>query len=43
MMQIENEGEAAYQHCFAERAPKEKGFAELVRQAQTIVDALPTQ
>lgn len=41
--QIENEGEAAYQSCYRERAPKEKGFAELVRQAQGIADALPTK
>jgi hypothetical protein len=41
--QIENEGEAAYQRCYRERAPKEKGFAELVRQAQTVADALPTK
>lgn len=41
--QIENEGEAAYQSCYRERAPKEKGFAELVRQAQRIADALPAK
>ena len=43
MMQIENEGETAYQRCYGERAPKEKGFAELVRQAQAIADALPAE
>jgi len=42
-MQIENEGEAAYQRCYRERAPKEKGFAELVRQAQAIADTLPAK
>jgi hypothetical protein len=43
MMQIENEGETAYQRCYGERAPKEKGFADLVQQAQAIADALPTR
>jgi hypothetical protein len=42
-MAIENEGYAAFRRCFAERAPREKGFADLVRQAQDIVDKLPAK
>jgi hypothetical protein len=42
-MEIENEGYAAFRRCFAERAPREKGFADLVRQAQDIVDKLPAK
>ena len=34
---------AAFRRCFAERAPREKGFADLVRQAQDIVDKLPVK
>ena len=40
---IRDEGDAAFHRCFAERAPREKGFADLVRQAQAIADALPNQ
>lgn len=40
---IREEGAAAFRRCFSERAPKEKGFAELVRQAQTIIDGLPAK
>ncbi|WP_157100342.1 hypothetical protein [Rhodoplanes sp. Z2-YC6860] len=40
---IREQGAAAFRRCFAEHAPKEKGFAGLVRQAQTIVDGLPVQ
>jgi hypothetical protein len=40
---IREDGAAAFRRCFAERAPKEKGFADLVRQAQGIVDALPVK
>jgi hypothetical protein len=40
---IQEEGAAAFRRCFAEQAPKEKGFADLVRQAQTIVDGLPAE
>jgi hypothetical protein len=40
---IREEGAAAFRRCFAEQAPKEKGFADLVRQAQTIVDGLPAK
>jgi hypothetical protein len=40
---IEEEGDAAFRRCFAERAPREKGFADLVRQAQDIADKLPAK
>jgi hypothetical protein len=40
---IREDGAAAFRRCFAERAPKDKGFPELVRQAQTIADALPSR
>ena len=40
---IEEEGHAAFRRCFAERAPREKGFADLVRQAQEIADKLPAK
>jgi hypothetical protein len=43
MSKIREEGAAAFRRCFAENAPKEKGFADLVRQAQTIVAELPVQ
>jgi hypothetical protein len=33
----------AFRRCFAERAPHDKGFADLVRQAQDIVDRLPAK
>ena len=42
-MPIENEGYAAFRRCFAERAPREQGFADLVRQAQEIADKLPAK
>jgi hypothetical protein len=42
-MSIEDEGYAAFRRCFAERAPREKGFADLVRQAQDIADRLPAK
>jgi hypothetical protein len=42
-MSIEDEGYAAFRRCFAERAPREKGFADLVRQAQEIADRLPAK
>jgi hypothetical protein len=42
-MPIENEGYAAFRRCFAERAPREKAFADLVRQAQEIADKLPAK
>jgi hypothetical protein len=38
---IRDEGDAAFHRCFAERAPQEKGFPDLVRQAQAM--ALPSQ
>jgi len=37
---IREGGAAAFRRCFAEHAPKDKGFADLVRQAQAIVDGL---
>ena len=40
---LREDGAAAFRRCFAERAPKEKGFADLVRQAQAIADALPVK
>jgi hypothetical protein len=40
---IEEEGDAAFHRCFAERAPPDKGFPDLVRQAQEIVDKLPAK
>lgn len=40
---LREEGAAAFRRCFAAQAPKEKGFADLVRQAQAIVDGLPVQ
>ena len=42
-MPIENAGYAAFRRCFAERAPRENGFADLVRQAQDIADKLPAK
>ena len=33
----------AFRRCFAERAPRDKGFSELVRQAQDIIDKLPAK
>ena len=40
---IREDGAAAFRRCFAEHAPKDKGFANLVRQAQEVVDALPAK
>lgn len=40
---IREDGAAAFRRCFAERAPQEKGFDDLVRQAQAIVDGLPVK
>jgi hypothetical protein len=42
-MSIEDEGYAAFRRCFAERSPREKGFADLARQAQDIADRLPAK
>ena len=42
-MEIEDAGYAAFRRCFAQHAPREKGFADLVRQAQDIVDKLPAK
>jgi hypothetical protein len=42
-MSIEDEGDAAFRRCFAERAPREKAFSDLVRQAQDIADKLPAK
>jgi hypothetical protein len=40
---VREDGATAFRRCFAERVPKEKGFADLVRQAQSIADALPAK
>ena len=40
---IRDDGDAQFHRCFAERAPKEAFFAELVKRAQTIADALPAK
>ena len=37
----EDETDAAYRRCFAERAPRDPNFKALVAQAKGIVDALP--
>ena len=42
-MTIEEEGDAAFRRCFAERAPRDKNFPDLVRQAQDIADKLPAK
>ncbi len=38
---LQEEGDSAYRKCFVEKAPAEKFFPALVKQAQAIVDALP--
>jgi hypothetical protein len=40
---IREDGAVAFRRCFAERAPQDNGFADLVRQAQVIADALPVK
>jgi hypothetical protein len=40
---IEDEADKAFRRCFAERAPRDKGFANLVQQAQDIIDKLPAK
>lgn len=42
-MSIEDEADEAFRRCFAEQAPRDKGFADLVRQAQDIIDRLPAK
>jgi hypothetical protein len=42
-MKREDADHAAFVRCFAGRAVREKGFAELVRQAQDIADKLPAK
>jgi hypothetical protein len=37
----EDETDAAYRRCFAERAPRDPNFKALTAQAKAIVDALP--
>jgi hypothetical protein len=39
--QLEDEGDRAYRQCFARRAPQERFFAALTKQAQALVDVLP--
>ena len=40
---IRQDGAAAFRRCFAEHAPKDKGFDDVLRQAQSIADALPAK
>ena len=40
---LREDGAAAFRRCFAGQAPRDKGFADLVRQAQAIADALPVK
>jgi hypothetical protein len=40
---LEEEGDAAFHRCFAQRAKSEKFFAELTRQAQGLIDRLPAK
>jgi hypothetical protein len=42
-MKREDADHDAFLRCFAGRAPREKGFAGLVRQAQEIADKLPVK
>ena len=42
-MARENKDHATFLRCFAGRAPRAKGFADLVRQAQDIADKLPAR
>lgn len=39
---VMQKGDAAFHRCFAARAPKEKSFAPLVKQAQALADLLAT-
>jgi hypothetical protein len=39
---IRSGGDVAFHRCFAERAPRAPGYAALVRQAQDILDGLPS-
>ena len=40
---LREQGAAAFRRCFAGQAPKDKGFADLVRQAQAMIDGLPVK
>ena len=40
---LQAEGDAAFHRCFAQRATSEKFFAELTRQAQGLIDRLPSK
>jgi hypothetical protein len=40
---IEEEGDAAFRKCFAQRAESQGFYATLTRQAQALVDRLPTK
>ena len=42
-MKREDADHAAFRRCFVERAPRDKAFADLVRQAQEIADKLPAK
>jgi hypothetical protein len=38
---VRSNGDEEFHRCFAERAPRDPGYAALVKQAQAIVDGLP--
>jgi hypothetical protein len=40
---LEEEGDAAFHRCFAQRAKSQSYFAALTRQAQALVDRLPAR
>jgi len=40
---MEDEADAAYMRCFAERAPRDPNFKAIAAQAQAIVDSLPVK
>jgi hypothetical protein len=40
---MEDEADASYMRCFAERAPRDPNFKTIAAQAQAIVDALPVK
>ena len=42
-MKMEEEGDAAFHQCFAQRAKSHGSFAALTRQAQTLIDRLPAK
>jgi hypothetical protein len=40
---LEEEGDAAFHRCFAQRAKGSKSVAELTRQAQALINRLPSR